>query len=64
MKQEIFVGNAALGVPQSKKGAKRNGEGAVPYRLIFLINKIDLHDYSLLCWFVNDMRQIKSKNLT
>ena len=40
-----FVGDGVLDVPQfKKKAAKWNGEGAVPYRLIFLINKIDLSD--------------------
>jgi len=37
------VGNAALGVPRVlSKTAKWNGEGAVPYTSVFLINKIDL----------------------
>jgi len=41
-KRELFVGNAALGVPHFDEKAGRNGEGAVPYRSIFLINRTDL----------------------
>ena len=36
MKRELFVGNAALVVPHFDEKAGRNGEGAVPYRSIFL----------------------------
>ena len=42
MKREIFVGNCALAVPQHTKNGKNGMRGGgIPYRLIFLTNKID-----------------------
>jgi len=42
----------------SKKGTKRNGKGGSPYKLIFIINKIDLcvhalsrFDISYIIWY-------------
>jgi hypothetical protein len=47
MKQVLFVGDAALGVPKSRIYSPFwADEGVRPYKLIFLINKIEFHGTS------------------
>ena len=45
MKQVLFVGDAVLGVPKSRFYSPFwADEGVRPYKLIFLINKIEFRD--------------------